>query len=640
VVEKPKRLKVRARTIIGIVAGAAVVATAGVLATGSANADTSAPAEPISISSSDHSKGLPAAPGTKLLPTKDMPPNSRRATSIPTKFGKQGKAFAPKTSKSSKSANSSTKSPNITGGTPANASDFPSVVGIETFFLADTDGNGEGELYVATCTGTVLSPTRILTAGHCTVDFSYGTTLVIAGRNDINNDTNGFVARVSNTWVNPHMNYPAAFPETDGTNAPAPADDLAVLTLKDTLPADYTPTAIAAQGAADPAGDTSATIVGYGRTQRDLQDEGILRTATVPIKSDADCTATWGSDFNTSKNLCAGTPPTIDTCAGDSGGPIFTGDADSRVEVGITDWGASVCGAAYGVYTALSYYSDTVKAQISLVGPNQLDFTGDGHADLLGRRTSNGELDTITGAGFQSASFSGVAGSRDGDGNWVVNGSNWKGFTKLFRVNDWSGNKTESIFARDSAGKLFNYRSDGYGDLVAGKPLEIGNGWNSFNDIMVTNNWIGNGLPNLIGRKPNGDLVLYNANGKGGWLNPKGTTIGTAWSGFNAILTPGSWLGDGRQSLIGRKPNGQLWLYTSNGHGGWADTHGKEIGSGWNTFPTFLSPGDWSGDNLVDMIGVTSSGQVKLYTSNGKGAWINAKGTVIATGWNVYNAVF
>ena len=51
---------------------------------------------------------------------------------------------------------------------------------------------------------------------------------------------------------------------------------------------------------------------------------------------------------------------------------------------------------------------------------------------------------------------------------------------------------------------------------AVGVPLQIGSGWNMFNEIMVTNDWIGNGLPNLIGRKSNGELWLYNSNGSGG----------------------------------------------------------------------------------------------------------------------------
>jgi hypothetical protein len=616
VVQEPKRHRVRARSIIAIVAGVAVVAAAGVLATGSADADTSTPSGPISITQRDSAKGLQAA---KKLPLKDKPAGARRATSMPSKFGKRGKAFDP----------ARTSSPRITGGTPANAVDFPSVVGIESFFYLDSDGDGSAELWVATCTGSVLSSTRILTAGHCIVDLPYGRTFVIAGRNNLDADTNGFVARVSNTWTNPSFNYEALL-----TSDAVPVDDVSVLTLKDALPGAYTATALAAQGADDPADGTSATIVGYGATERTNNDYGILRSATVPIKSDATCASAWGTDFNSTKMMCAGIPPTTDTCAGDSGGPIFTGAADARVQVGITDWGSSDCGSQYGVYEALNYYSDVVKGQITLNGPNQMDFTGDGHADLFGRWAANGELDAGTSAGFATNTYGGMSGV------WIANASNWNRFTKLFRVNNWSGDNTESIFARDAAGKLYNYRSNGTGDLLGGTPPQIGNGWNAFNDIMVTNNWTGNGLPNLIGRTPAGKLILYNADGHGGWLNPKGTEIGNGWGSFNAILTPGAWLGDGHQSLIGRKANGELWLYTSDGHGGWVDPHGTRIGTGWGGFPTFLSVGDWNGDNLVDMIGITTSGDVRLYTSNGHGGWINGRGIVVDTGWSGYNMIF
>lgn len=616
-VQTSKRRPARARTITKIVAGLAVMAVAVTLPAGAASADPTGTPAPIAIGKADPA-GTPRQ--ARKIPLKDKPANARRATEMPSKIGKRGLAFDP----------AGTASPRITGGTTANASDFPSVVGIESYFYLDDDGDGSADLFVQTCTGSVISPTRILTAGHCIVDLPYGTTFVIAGRNNLDVDTNGFVARVSNTWTSPTFNYERLLTDSSAV----PVDDVSVLTLKDPLPAQYVPTTLADQGAADPADGTDATIVGYGVTERGSGDSGILRSATVPIKSDATCRAAWGADFDPDRNLCAGTPPTTDTCSGDSGGPIFTGAADARVQVGITDWGSTDCGSTYGVYEALNHYSDVVKQQITLSAPNNLDFTGDGHADLFGRWKATGELNAGTGAGFATNTFGGMSGV------WLVNDSNWNRFTKLFRVNDWSGDKTESIFARDSAGRLYNYRSDGAGKLRGGEPLQIGSGWNAFTDIMVTNDWIGNGLPNLIGKTAAGKLVIYNADGKGGWLNPRGTPIGTGWNTFNTILTPGSWLGDGHQSLIGRKANGELWLYNSNGNGGWTNPSGTRIGTGWGGFPTFLSPGDWSGDNLVDLLGVTTAGDVRLYTSNGRGGWINGRGSVIDTGWAGFDMIF
>jgi secreted trypsin-like serine protease len=605
-----RRISARARRIVGIVAGLTVVIGSTVAGVAIANADQT-PAQAAGF------LPLPAAPKSSTqfkLPHKKLPANAKPATHGPAVEGARKLTFDPRVKKT-----------NIVGGSIANAADYPSVVGIETVFW-NFDANA---WYVSTCTGSVLSPTRILTAAHCSVDQPYGWTQVFAGRNDINNDTNGFVAGVAAAWVD------QAYNDEFQSDTVPPLDDLAVLTLKQALPAAYVPVTLASQGAADVAEGTSATIVGYGVTGATVSDSGVLHAAQVPVAADATCSsaAQWGSQFDPNRMLCAGSTG-IDTCFGDSGGPIFTGDATARTQVGVTDWGSDDCTSKLGVYEALNHYSDTVKQQITLASPNNLDWTGDGHSDLFGRDAATGELVAATGNGLMTGTipaFNDYA---------IVSDSNWNGYNKLFRVNNWTGDQTESVFARDSAGRLFNYRGDGAGGFN-GKALQIGTGWNSFTDIMVTNNWTGNGMPNLMGRTSTGRLVLYTSDGKGGWSNPKGTQIGTGWNQFKTVLTPGPWLGDGHQSLIGRTPAGALRLYNSNGNGGWVDPKGTQIGTGWSQFSTFLSTGDFNGDNLVDLVGVVqSTGALRLYTTNGKGSWLTPAGRQVDTNWNSFNAVF
>ena len=612
--EKPeRRMSARARQVVGIIAGVAVAAAAS---TAVALLPSSASAEetPVAFAEARPSDRHRVAP-------KELPEGARRATTGPSKPGARAKRFETRATGA-----------RIVGGELANAADFPSVVGIRTFFTYNS------ELWVSTCTGSVLSPTRVLTAAHCSVDFYNGYTEVIAGRNNLGNDVNGFVARVSHAWSHQGYNIQAQYNDPQQH----PVDDVSVLTLKDPLPSVYTSVTLAEQGAPDPAAGTDATIVGYGVTSDNPDPNdvpGILRKATVDIQSDDACAAPsqYGTRFDPNRMMCAGNPP-VDTCYGDSGGPIFTGAADARVQVGITDWGDG-CGTKYGVYEAINHYADLIKAQITLKPANNLDWTGDGHSDLM-MRGADGALEMGSGAGL-------VFGTPDEANNYDIGfsgfslvGSGWGKYTKVFRVNNWGGDGNPSIFARDKAGKLYNWRGDGRGKFVPGGPLQIGSGWNMFTDIMVTNDWIGNGLPNLMGRTADGRLVIYNSDGKGGWSNPKGTQIGTGWTKFNTVLTPGSWLGDGRQSLIGRTPAGELWLYNSNGSGGWTNPKGTKIGSGWGGFPTFMSPGDFNGDNLVDLIGVRSNGRLMLYSTNGKGAWINGNGRLLGYNWNWYNAIF
>lgn len=613
--QKPKRrLSARARRIVGITAGLTMAVSAVAVPNFTANAAES----PTWVASAGYGK-LPAIPKQAkefALPFEKLPPGAKKATRGASQPGPRKQLFEQTTGRG-----------RIVGGVEVAAADFPGVVGIQTTFLG-VDQNGVEGWFQSTCTGSVLSRTRVLTAAHCSVGFPYGYTEVIAGRSNLATQGSGFVARVAGAWTHQGYNLEAQF---DDPTLP-PVDDVTVLTLKDTLPAVYTPVTLADQGVDDPAGGTAATIVGYGVADPDDDKTGILRAGNVEIATDATCDEEWGSDFDPNRMMCAGLP-NVDTCFGDSGGPIFTGAAGSRVQVGITDWGARECGSKLGVYEALNHYSNIIKQQISHVGPNNLDWTGDGHSDLIGRRKSGGDLDLASGAGLATGGLSGFS-------YFSLLGTRWNGYTKLFRVNNWNGDGNPSIFARDSQGRLFNYRSDGTGFFV-GSPVQVGAGWNMYTDIMVTNNWTGNGMPNLMGRTADGRLVIYTSNGRGGWSNPHGTQIGTGWNRFNTVLTPGSWLGDGKQSLIGRTPAGELRLYNSNGAGGWTNPSGTPIGSGWGAFSIFLSPGDWNGDNLVDLVGVVkSSGALKMYNTNGKGAWLNGRGRVIDSDWGIYNTVF
>jgi hypothetical protein len=558
--------------------------------------------------------GLPPVPTAAkgfAVPFDELPPGAVKATRAPFAPGAYGDAFQ----SVAKAGGDRTR---VVGGALANSADHPGVVGIVATFVGYDENDVPG-WYTSTCTGTVLSPTKVLTAAHCTTFLPRGTIQVIAGRNDVDVNTGGFVARVASVWTHQGFNLEAQIFE-----GAVPVDDVAVLTLKDALPSAYTPVALSAQGDQSPyAAGTPATIVGYGVTHPDNNAAGVLHAASVPMVSDSDCAGEYGTNYDANRMVCAGTVG-IDTCPGDSGGPIFVGGA----QVGITDWGAR-CGTTYGVYERISYYATLINQDLGRHGLVNLDWSGDGHSDLFGRM-SDGRLLQVSGSGLASL-WGGIA-------SYDVFGTGWQGYNKIFRVTNWNGDGNPSIMARDKTGRLYQYRSNGRGGFVGGKQL-IGTGWNAFSDIMVTNNWMGDGRPNLMGRKPNGDLVIYTSNGKGGWTNPRGTLIGTGWNAFNTVLTPGSWKGDGRQSLIGRKSNGDLILYTSNGKGGFSG-RGVKIGSGWNSFRIFMSPGDWNGDNMIDLVGVTPAGAVRLYTTNGRGGWIDGRGKQIDTGWNIFNTVF
>lgn len=602
--------------VTSVLAGAAVFAGAAFFASGGAGADN----QPVPRTFDSYQPAGDAGPraGVVTPDALESLPNVRQATTTEYKLGKNGPAFE----------SQPRVQPRIVGGEKASVSQHPYIVGIETLFYVLRNGQFEG--FVSTCTGTVISATKVLTAAHCAVNSPLGTTYVIAGRDNLRTTTAGFTTVVRSTYT--HQSFARIPAHSD---AGTPLNDMAVLTLRDALPDVYTPIAIAAQGDESVYADnTPAQIVGYGVTGQNAGDHGILRNGTVPIRSDSACAGAF-ADYRGDIMACAGAAG-VDTCNGDSGGPLIVTRNGVKTQVGITSWGPIDCGSSYGAYAQVSAFGSLIRADLARKSPANLDWTGDGHSDLIGRN-AGGDLVLYSGTGLLN-----------GEIDYAFNessriGVSFGGYRKLFRVWNWNNDNRPSVFGVSPNGDLMQYKSNGEGEFANNGVADlIGTGWNRFNDIMITNNWTGNGRPNLLGREPNGDLYLYTSDGNGGWENGGlGQRIGVGWSMFNTILTPGDWLGDGRQALIGRTPGGDLRLYQSDGQGGWVNGLGVPIGTGWNIFSIFMSPGDVNGDNLVDMIGIEPTGGMRLYPTDGRGNWLNSGiGITIGSGWNMFNAVF
>ncbi|SBT51446.1 Trypsin [Micromonospora auratinigra] len=581
---------------------------------------------------SDTTLNAPINRSTKL-------PHLRKGTATPPTPGLKGPLFQ----------STDGAKPRIVGGSTVSASQYPWIVGVVTYL--------DNSPYYGWCTGTVIAPNKILTAAHCTADGA-GTTRVIAGHDKLlDADGNvvpnvGYVAEVASTWTHQGWNIAAQYDQS-ATNI---LDDVSVLTLKQNLPSAYTPVTLAGQGEAAYAAGDAGLIVGYGEDQVQNPDgtytpvqDTVLRKASVPIRTDSDCaaaaTAGWsGATYDPNRQFCAGSgttsTPAADTCFGDSGGPLLV----NGKQVGITDFGyGDYCAEGPGFYEEVNYYSNAIKADLTRPSLVNSDWTGDGHTDLMSRDAS-GKLWLHVGSGFENDGYGGFWSSRA-----IGTGFGSTSFKRVFRVYNWNGDKKPSLMAVNSIGELWIWNTDGKGNWYGSKK-RIGTGWGNFTALMVTNNWLGNNLPSLMVRKSNGELWRYTSDGKGGWLNPAGTRIGTGWNGFNLFLTPGAWKGDGKEVLIGRTSTGYLKMYQTDLKGGWTNPAGTQIGSGWGGFKNIITPGDWNGDNMMDMLGIDGSYRLRMYTTDGKGNWINASGKVVSTGvwisdttfvpWSSYNLVF
>ncbi|KAB1149971.1 serine protease [Streptomyces luteolifulvus] len=225
----------------------------------------------------------------------------------------------------------------IVGGTTTTTTAYP-------FMMQITDASQS-----QFCGGTLVSARKVVTAAHCMVGETTGSVRVVGGRTYLNG-TDGTVSRVSKIWIHPSY--------TDASDG----DDVAVLTLSTSMP--YTPASyVSSSQTGVYAAGTTARILGWGTTSSGGSTSNQLRTATVPVVSDAGCRSSYGSDYVASDMVCAGySSGGVDTCQGDSGGPLLIGG----VLAGITSWGEGCAEAGYpGVYTRLTTFSGQVTTQVN-----------------------------------------------------------------------------------------------------------------------------------------------------------------------------------------------------------------------------------------------------------------------------------
>jgi secreted trypsin-like serine protease len=220
----------------------------------------------------------------------------------------------------------------IVGGHDAAAGAYPAVAEI-TF----------GQSFL--CTGTLIAPTWVVTAGHCgsitgaavASPASWPAPLIDV-RIGSNKSGQGEKVPVSRAIVEP------SYLATSGY-------DITLLQLA--TPSSKTPTKVA--GASETglwSPDTLETIVGWGTTSERGDTPDTLQEAQVPITTDSYCAGAY-DDFDATTMICAGFPQGgVDTCQGDSGGPLYGHTSAGALKlVGATSFGEGCARAGKpGVY--------------------------------------------------------------------------------------------------------------------------------------------------------------------------------------------------------------------------------------------------------------------------------------------------
>jgi hypothetical protein len=194
------------------------------------------------------------------------------------------------------------------------------------------------------------------------------------------------------------------------------------------------------------------------------------------------------------------------------------------------------------------------------------DFSGDGSGDVLARKP-DGTLWLYAGTG--AGTFR--AGVRIGLG--------WQVFTEILSPGDFTGDGAADVLARKPDGTLWLYAGNGRGGWAAAG-RRVGLGWQMFDRVLSPGDFTGDGAADVLARKPDGTLWLYAGNGRGGWA-AAGRRVGLGWHVFAHVVPGGDRTGDGRSDVLALRPDGSLLVYAGNGRGGWAAA-GQTVARGWD----------------------------------------------------------
>ncbi|MEV6011593.1 VCBS repeat-containing protein [Streptomyces sp. NPDC051976] len=166
----------------------------------------------------------------------------------------------------------------------------------------------------------------------------------------------------------------------------------------------------------------------------------------------------------------------------------------------------------------------------------------------------------------------------------------------------------------------------------------IGNGWNVYSAFVTPGNLGGAEYPDLLARDTSGNLWVYLAY-KGGTFASR-VKVGGGWNAYNQIAGRGDLTGDGKADIVARDGSGNLWLYKGTGNYKAPFAARTKIGAGWNAYNRLVGLGDSNGDGRNDLIARATNGDLYLYAGTGNASAPYKPRVKIGNGWNVYNYLF
>ncbi|XP_065349316.1 transmembrane protease serine 11A-like isoform X1 [Cloeon dipterum] len=241
-----------------------------------------------------------------------------------------------------------TLSSQIIGGVAASLGQFP--------WQANIIINGA---YI--CGGSLITPTFVLTAAHCT---SPGSTFQV---------TLGTIKMSQDNPPSPAVRLTTSVKFThESFNPNNLNNDIGLLKLPSSVPLSTYVNVIklppATDGEVTYAGLT-ATVSGFGKTSDSSAASSTMQYVNLTVISNLDCAKFYGTDIIKSSTLCTQVPKKS-TCQGDSGGPLVIPDgSNSYKQIGVVSFGsASGCLVGPSGFIRVASYLTWISSKIGQDG--------------------------------------------------------------------------------------------------------------------------------------------------------------------------------------------------------------------------------------------------------------------------------